>query len=128
MAPAEPLEQQARGVFNPQVVDLISADETTGEVVLLMLEERPWSGDESQLRQVEAKFNAYLEYVLGGHMVKQYPDYEGKPVRFQLDCVENPRPDHHSFFTAMSNFASGEGIRLVVSVIQTTSAETRGGG
>ena len=114
----EPEALQPRGVFNPHVVDLISFDEASGEVVLLMIEERPWEGGDDQLREVEAKFNAYLEYVLGGHMVKQYPGYEGKPVRFQLDCVENPRPDHRNFFTAMANFASGEGIRMVMSVVQ----------
>lgn len=110
--------QQERGVHNPQVVDLISKDPSTGEVVLLMLEERPWGTVPDQLRQLEAKFNAYLEYVLGGHMAKQYPDYAELPVRFQLDCVENPPANDGGFFTAMSNFAEGEGIRLVVSVIQ----------
>jgi hypothetical protein len=37
-------------------------------------------------------------------------------VRFQLDCVANPRLEDRPFFTAMSNFASAEGIRLVVAV------------
>ena len=110
------MDEQPRGVHNPQVVDLISFDDATGEVVLLMLEERTWGSDPEQLRQVEAKFNAYLEYVLGGHMGKQYPDYAEKPVRFQLDCAENPRPEDASFFTAMSNYAAGESIRLVVQV------------
>jgi hypothetical protein len=122
MALEEPPGQQPRGVFNPHVVDLISLDDGSGEVVLLMLEERRWDGGETQLREVEAKFNAYLEYVLGGHMLKQYPDYEGKPVRFQLHCVENPPAEHRNFFTAMSNFASAEGIRVVVSVVQPTTS------
>ena len=37
-------------------------------------------------------------------------------MRFQLDCAENPRPEDRAFVTAMSNFAAGEDIRLVVSV------------
>ncbi len=110
------VEQQPRGIHNPKVVDLITEDEATGEVVLVMLEERPWGSDPEQLRQLEAKFNAYLEYVLGGHLGVQYPDYAEKPVRFQLDCVENPRTEDSAFFTAMSNFAAGESIRLVVQV------------
>jgi len=110
-------EQQPRGVVNPQVVDLISSDESTGEVVLLMLEDRPWEGGNAQLREVEAKFNAYLEYVLGGHMVRQYPQYAERPVRFQLDCRENPRSEDQAFFTAMTNYAAAEEIRLVVSVV-----------
>jgi hypothetical protein len=111
-------EQEPRGVHNPRVVDLVSVDDATGEVVLVMLEERPWGSDPQQLRQLEAKFNAYLEYVLGGHMGKQYPDYADKPVRFQLDCVENPPPSAGPFFNAVSNFAAGESIRWVVRVAQ----------
>ncbi len=109
-------EREPRGVHNPRVVDLITTDETTGEVVLVMLEERRWGTDAEQLRQLEAKFNSYLEYVLGGHMAKQYPAYAERAVRFQLDCAENPLPEDRAFFTAMSNFAAGEGIRLVLRV------------
>jgi hypothetical protein len=120
----KPEEEAARerGVHNPHVVDLISLDEVTGEVVLMMLERRRWGSEPEQLRQLEAKFNAYLEYVLGGHMAKQYPQYADKAVRFQIDCVENPRSEDRAFFTSMSNFAAGEGIRMMVAVIQAPSA------
>ena len=111
-------QQEPRGVFNPRVVDLVTLDEASDEVVLVMLEQRPWGSDPQQLRQVEAKFNSYLSYVLGGHLVQQYPIYAERGVRFQLDCVENPRAEDQAFFTAMSNFAASEGIRLVVRVVQ----------
>lgn len=111
-------QPEPRGVFNPRVVDLVTLDEASDEVVLVMLEQRPWGSDPQQLRQVEAKFNAYLSYVLGGHLVQQYPIYAERGVRFQIDCVENPRAEDQAFFTAMSNFAAGEGIRLVVRVVQ----------
>ncbi|HXK21365.1 MAG TPA: DUF6572 domain-containing protein [Myxococcota bacterium] len=110
--------REPRGVFNPRVIDLITLDEAADEVVLVMLEQRPWDDDPAQLRQLEAKFNAYLSYVLGGYLVQQYPAYADRGVRFQLDCVENPRAADAAFFTAMSNFAVGEGIRLVVRVMQ----------
>ena len=108
--------QEPRGVHNRRVVDLITEDPATREVVLVMLEERRWDSEPEQLRQLEAKFNAYLEYVLGGHLAQQYPDYAARPVRFQLECVENYPAKDRAFFTAMSNFAAGEGIRLVVTV------------
>jgi hypothetical protein len=110
-------KREARGVHNPKVIDLVTEDPDTDEVVLVMLEERPWETEPAQLRQLEAKFNAYLEYVLGQHLAKQYPQYVGRRVRFQLDCAENPRPADQAFFTAMSNFAAGEGIRWVVRVV-----------
>jgi hypothetical protein len=110
--------REPRGVHNPRVIDLITPDSNSGEVVLVMLEERPWQSDPEQLRQLEAKFNAYLEYSLGGHLAKQYPEYSDRPVRFQLECAENPRPADSAFFTAMANFAAAENIRFVVLVTQ----------
>ena len=111
-------EREERGVHNPRVIDLITEDQASGEVVLVMLEERPWQSAPAQLRELEAKFNVYLEYVLGGHLAAQYPQYAGCRVRFQLDCAENPRPADSAFFNAMANFAAGENIRLVVNVMQ----------
>jgi hypothetical protein len=119
---AQQPDQEPRGVFNPRVVDLIQDDPASDEVVLVMLEQRPWGSDPQQLRQLEAKFNAYLSYVLGGYLVQQYPQYAERGVRFQLDCVENPRAEDGAFFTAVSNFAAGEGIRWVVRVVASGSA------
>ena len=117
----QPIEhREPRGVHNPRVIDLITPDDASGEVVLVMLEERPWESDPEQLRQLEAKFNAYLEYALGGHLAQQYPEYAKRPVRFQLECAENPRPGDRAFFTAMSNFAAAENIRFVIAVRQRT--------
>ena len=112
---------EPRGVHNPRVIDLITPDPKSGEVVLVMLEERPWQSEPEQLRQLEAKFNAYLEYALGGHLAQQYPEYAERPVRFQLECAENPRPADNAFFTAMANFAAAEDIRFVVAVRQRTA-------
>ncbi|HKA15407.1 MAG TPA: DUF6572 domain-containing protein [Myxococcota bacterium] len=112
-------QREPRGVHNPRVIDLITPDDASGEVVLVMLEKRPWDSTPEQLRQLEAKFNAYLEYAVGGHLGRQYPEYAGRPVRFQLECAENPRPADGAFFTAISNFAAAEGIRWLVVVTAT---------
>jgi hypothetical protein len=116
-------EPEARGVSNPRVVDLIARDDARGEVVLTMLEVRPWESDPDQLRQLEEKFNAYLAYVQGGHLAEQYPEYEGLLVCFHLDCSEAPRGEAQRMLRAMQNFAEAEGIRLVVRVIQPAGQE-----
>ncbi len=110
--------RQQRGVHNARVIDLITSDSESGEVVLVMLEERPWGSDPLQLRQLEEKFNSYLGYVLDGHMAKQYPQYEKLRVRFQLDCAAPPRAEEQPFLTAVRNFAASEKIRFVVNVIE----------
>ena len=111
-------QKEPRGVFNPNVVDLVSYDAERDEVVLLMLEERAWDTDPEQLRQLEAKFNSYLSYVLDGHLSQQYPDYADKDVCFRLDCAAAPRGEAEKMLRAMQNFAAGEQIRFVVQRIE----------
>jgi hypothetical protein len=111
-------EREPRGVPNPRVVDLIGFDRARDEVTLSMLETRAWDAEPDQLRQLEAKFNAYLGYVLDGYLGRDYPEYAGVDVCFQLDCAEAPRGDAERMLRAMQNFAEAEGIRFVVRVIQ----------
>ena len=115
--PDEPA-REPRGVHNPRVVDLIELDRETGEVVLVMLEERPWGSDPAQLRQLEAKLNSYLSYVLDGFLSRHYPEYEGRSVRFELHCAAPPRDEERPFLTAARNFAAGEGIGFAVAAIR----------
>lgn len=111
----EKIEQ--RGVANPRVVDLITSNPETGEVVLLMLEERPWGSHPEQIPQIEAKFNSYLSYVKGGFMAREYPQYADKKVAFQIDCATPPQAEQQAFLTAVRNFAAEEEIRFVVNVV-----------
>jgi len=111
-----PPDARTRGVRNPFVVDRIERDRDSHRVVLVMLEPRPWGSDPEQLDQLEEKLNSYLGYVLGGHLVRQYPDYEGMPVRFQLECVASPRVLEEDFLAAARHHCAGEGIELTVVV------------
>jgi Family of unknown function (DUF6572) len=111
----EPYEP--RGVENPKIVDLVSADPESGEVVLAILEGRPWTGGEEQLRQLEDKLNAYFGYVLDGFLVRDYPDYEGMPVAIRLDCVAEPGPAERPFLGAAAHFSAAHGLRFEVRVV-----------
>jgi hypothetical protein len=104
-----------RGVRNPQIVDLIRPDAASGEIVLLMLEDRPWGG-EDQLYQLEDKINRYLGYVLDGWLARQYPQYEGRPVRFELECREPPHGTAAELLRAAQTVCEGEGIVFAVRV------------
>jgi hypothetical protein len=105
-----------RGVHNPKVVDLIACDDATGEVVLTMIEPRPWGTVPDQIRQIEEKFNSYLGYVKGGMLERQYPQYAGAPVVFRLECAEAPRGQESTFLGAVQKFAGEEGFRFDVEV------------
>ena len=109
-------KREERGVHNPKVVDLIDFDPDRGEVVLSMIEERPWGSVPDQIKQIEDKFNSYLAYVLAGHLEREYPQYAGKRAVFQLECAQPPGRQQDAFLTAVANFAEGENIRFAVVV------------
>ena len=110
----QPIEE--RGVHNPKVIDLISRDAETGAVVLTMLEPRPWGSAENQIRQIEEKFNAYLQYALGGNLEHDYPQYAGAPMTFRLECAQIPGEQETPFLEAVVKFAAQENIEFLVVV------------
>ncbi len=71
---------------DPAIVDLVVA-RRDGTIVLSMWEERPWDGSDDRLRELEEKVNAYLVFVLDGHMRREHPDIEARRVLIRLDYV-----------------------------------------
>jgi hypothetical protein len=109
---------QPRGVENPRIVDLIAPDRGTGQVVLRMLEPRPWGSDPQQLHQLEDKLNSYFSYVLDGFLARDYPQYEGRPVRIELACraAAVPGSEEEAFLRAVERFCARNGLTFAVAV------------
>jgi hypothetical protein len=106
----------APGVENSKVVDLISVDETSGKVILTMIERRPWGASDNQFQQIEEKINRYMGYALDGFLADHYPQYEGKAVQIRLECAEEPRGEAILFVAAAARAATDHGLEFVVSV------------
>lgn len=81
-------EFTARGVKNPKVIDLVRFDADIDSVILEMIEDRPWEEKVERLEEISAKFNSYLDYVVDGWLIKQYPQYEGKKIIFELSVLK----------------------------------------
>jgi hypothetical protein len=77
------------GVQHAEIIDMVALDRA-GEYVLIMVEDRPWTGAAAQVHQLRDKINTYALFALDGGMVSRYPDSEGKPVRIQLECRTAP--------------------------------------
>ncbi|MDR3403325.1 MAG: hypothetical protein P4L99_12580 [Chthoniobacter sp.] len=106
-----------RGVEFAHVIDIIAEDANTGEVTLIMLESRPWDGSEVRLFQLQEKINAYLSFALDGEMAEAYPQFEGKKLRLQLDCVGMPGNDVVGFLSMVREQIAFQGINLEVRVM-----------
>src|SRR5438105_13438157 len=106
----------APGVENPMIMDLITSDPASGDVVLVMIERRSWGGHPLQFKQIEEKINRYLAYVLDGFLIQQHPQYQGKRVRLRIDCAEAPHGDAIQFVDAAADAIRREGLDFVVNV------------
>lgn len=110
-------EPRRRGVEWAHVIDLIADDAKTGEIVLIMLEPRPWDGTEERLFQLQEKCNAYLAFALDGEMAEAYPEFASRPLRVQLDCVDMPGPDVVQLLSYVREQIAFQGVNLEVRVM-----------
>ena len=83
-------EAVATGVANPAVIDMYALDQQADEVLLVMMEERPWDGSDERLHEVQEKFNAYVSFLLDGEMIASHPELAGKRARIELHCADMP--------------------------------------
>ena len=114
---SESTASSPRGVEFAHVIDIIAEDANTNEVTLIMLESRPWDGSELRLFQLQEKINAYLSFALDGEMAEAYPQFDGKKLRLQLDCVGMPGNDVVGFLSMVREQIGFQGINLEVRVM-----------
>jgi hypothetical protein len=77
------------GVQDTKVIDVVG-EGPDGEVIMFIVEERPWDASPSQVDDLREKLITYAGFVADRGLVRQYPDLEGRPVRIQIDCPEQP--------------------------------------
>jgi len=75
------------GVHDTNVIDLV-AEGPDGEVIMSIVEERPWDASPNQADDLREKLITYASFVADRSLVRRYPDLDGKPVRIQIDCPE----------------------------------------
>ena len=117
------MDQLVRGVENPEIIDLITPDPGSGEVVLVIIESRPWGADSRQLEQFDEKLNRYLIYVLDNFLSKQYPEYAAHPVRIQINCAEKPTGERElRFLEGVAIVCEQNGLNFAVKVGEVDSS------
>jgi len=115
------------GIEETGVLDAIAHDPKTDEVVLMMLESRPWSGGDEQLFQLQEKLNTYLSFALDGEMAESFPQFAGKKVRIQLDTPSMPDERTLEFLQAVYDQIALQEIRFELHVTDDECPPDEGG-
>jgi hypothetical protein len=61
-------------------VDAISTEPATGSVVLTIFNAWEWSDERAHLLALQAKLNAYFDFIQSGQIREAYPSTEGRPA------------------------------------------------
>lgn len=86
-------DENAHGMEYPGILDGLVWDEREDKVILVMIEQRPWTGGELQLWQMQEKLNAYVSFALDGEMEQLHPELVGKSLCIQLRSRHDPSPE-----------------------------------
>ena len=108
-------------IEDPTAVDLVVA-RRDGSVTLSMLEERPWDGSDERVRELEEKVNAYLTFVLDGHMARDHPDLEPKRVTIQLDYMSRMDERTRALLPSIEATLAQYGITFAIQHLQEATA------
>lgn len=103
-------------IEHASVIDVITFEERAGQVTLGMIEGRTWSGSDLQLFQLQEKLNAYLSFALDGEMAEAYPQFLGKSVRLEIECIAPPDARTLGFLSVVREQIAFQDIKLEVRV------------
>jgi hypothetical protein len=104
------------GIEQTGVIDFFAHDTKRDEIVLAMHEPRAWDGSESQLFQLQEKFNAYVSFLLDGELAETHPELIGKNARIELRCVDVPSGRVLDLLSAIHDQLALQDIRVEVIV------------
>jgi len=104
------------GLEQTGVIDCFAHDTKSDEVLLMMVESRPWNGSEGQLFQLQEKFNAYVSFLLDGELTEAHPELAGKNARIELHCAEMPSGRVLDLLNAIHDQLALQDIRVEVLV------------
>lgn len=91
-------------VDDPDVIDLIGTETTTGHVVLTIADQLPWDDTKRHLLVLQTKINRYVEFIESGQLAEDYPNAKpGVAVRIEVACEFPPSGDGTRFLSLAKN-------------------------
>ena len=98
-------------IDDQKIVDIISTNPETEEVVLTISDHLQWH-DNHHLLLLQEKINSYLAFLESGEIFESHPDAIGKRIRIDVVCKYFPSIDGETFFARSSSIISNAGFAL----------------
>jgi len=99
------------------VVDVISIDKSTGEVILTVSDHLDWSDTVKHQTTLQTKLNKYLAFVESGEILTRYPDAKDRPVLFKVVFKYQPDQEGWQFLARAKEVIELAGFTLRLQVV-----------
>jgi hypothetical protein len=86
-------------VEQPEVIDIVSTDRFTGEVVLTVSDHLDWSDSTAHQLLLQGKLNRYLAFVESGEILESYPNAKDRVIVFSVVFKFPPDDSGRAFLT-----------------------------
>ena len=94
------------------VVDIVSTDRTTGQVVLTISDHLDWSDSTAHQRLLQNKLNRYLGFVESGEILQSYPDAKDRLIAFKVVFQFPPDEAGRAFLAKVRPIIESAGFSL----------------
>lgn len=94
------------------VVDIISTDKQSGNVILTISDHLDWSDSVAHQTTLQAKFNRYLAFVESGEILTRYPDAEDRPIVIRVVFKYGPDLEGSRFMDRAKTVIESAGLCL----------------
>jgi hypothetical protein len=81
-------------LFDADKVDVV-AESADGLIELVIVQDQPWTGSDSQLSSLQAKVQTYVSFALDGGLSQQFPEAAGRPWCIVINCLTG-QPDNRT--------------------------------
>lgn len=93
------------------VIDIISTDRLTGDVVLTVSDHLDWSDSTAHQLLLQSKLNRYLAFVESGEIFEHYPKRKERPIVLRVAFKFPPDASGRSFLTKAKAVIEAAGFR-----------------
>ena len=99
-------------VEETKVIDIISVDPKSAQVVLTISDHLDWSDTPRHLETLQAKLNSYLAFVESGEILDSYPTAVGRQPRIEVVFQFPPEDEGFRFLETAGSIIRSAGIHF----------------
>ena len=103
-------------VEQTKLIDIISLDKRTGQVILTVSDHLEWNDSTRHQEILQAKLNAYLAFVESGEILEKYPDAVERTIVFKVVLKFKPDPVGRAFLCRAQKVIENAGFAFMCDV------------